>query len=78
MQTGAGRRLRKAYGESSFPEPALKQQMRSHLHILVTDGGFALNGTFYVLPKVSLSGLEQLFRHRVLKMMLRSGLVTHQ
>jgi hypothetical protein len=22
-----------------------------HLHILVTDGGFAPNGTFYVLPK---------------------------
>jgi hypothetical protein len=39
-----------------------------HLHILVTDGGLAPNGTFYVLPKVSLSGLEQLFRHRVLKM----------
>jgi hypothetical protein len=39
-----------------------------HLHILVTDGGLAPNGTFYVLPKVSLSGLEQLFRHRVLNM----------
>ena len=49
-----------------------------HLHILVTDGGFAPHGTFYVLPKVSLSGLEQLFRHRVLKMMLRAGLVTPQ
>jgi len=47
-----------------------------HLHILVTDGGFGPNGTFYVLPKVSLAGLEQLFRHRVLKMMLRTGLVT--
>ena len=47
-----------------------------HLHILVTDGGFGLNGTFYVLPKVSLFGLEQLFRHRVLKMMLRAGLIT--
>ena len=49
-----------------------------HLHILVTDGGFGLNGTFYVLPKVSLFGLEQLFRHRVLKMMLRAGLITPQ
>ena len=46
-----------------------------HLHILVTDGGFAADGTFYVLPKVSLAGLEQLFRHRVLKMMLREGLI---
>ena len=47
-----------------------------HLHVLVTDGGFAADGTFYVLPKVSLSGMEQLFRHRVLKMMLRQGLIT--
>jgi len=45
---------------------------------LATDGGFGPNGTFYVLPKVSLSGLEQLFRHRVLKMMLRAGLITPQ
>jgi hypothetical protein len=37
------------------------------LHVLVTDGGFAADGTFTVLPKVSLSGMEQLFRHRVLK-----------
>ena len=48
-----------------------------HFYILVTDGGFGPNGTFYVLPKVSLSGLEQLFRHRVLKMMLRAGLTPH-
>jgi hypothetical protein len=49
-----------------------------HLHVLVTDGGFAADGTFYVLPKVSLSGMEQLFRHRVLKMMLRQGLITSE
>ena len=47
-----------------------------HLHVLVTDGGFTADGTFTVLPKVSLSGMEQLFRHRVLKMMLRQGLIT--
>jgi hypothetical protein len=29
-----------------------------HLHILVTDGGFAPNGASYVLPKVSLSGFD--------------------
>jgi hypothetical protein len=46
-----------------------------HLHVLTTDGGFTANGVFHVLPKVSLSGMEQLFRHRVLKMLLAEGLI---
>ena len=44
----------------------------------MTDGGFAADGTFCVLPKVRLSGMEQLFRHRVLKMMLREGLINQE
>jgi len=46
-----------------------------HLHILTTDGGFTANGVFHVLPKVSLSRMEQLFRHRALKMLLAEGLI---
>jgi hypothetical protein len=44
-----------------------------HIHALVTDGGFTPGGTFHVLPKVSLAGMEQLFRHRVLRMLLDRG-----
>ena len=57
------------------------EAQRSRCHPDTTassDGGFGPNGTFCSLPIVSLSGLEQLFRHRVLKMMLRTGLITSQ
>jgi hypothetical protein len=46
-----------------------------HLHVLATDGGFTAHGLFHVLPKVSLSHMEQLFRHQVLKMLLSEGLI---
>ena len=44
-----------------------------HIHALVTDGGFTAGGTFHVLPKISLSGMERLFRRRVLLMLLEKG-----
>jgi len=34
---------------------------------------FAANGWFYVLPKIDLEKLEEMFRHRVLKMLLQEG-----
>jgi hypothetical protein len=44
-----------------------------HLHAIVSDGLFAPNGWFYVLPKIDLKKLEALFRHHVLKMLMREG-----
>jgi hypothetical protein len=44
-----------------------------HLHALVTDGGFTPTGTLHVLPKVSLTGTEELFRHRALGFLLSRG-----
>jgi hypothetical protein len=42
-----------------------------HLHALVTDGMFTSAGWFVAFPKIDLSTLERLFRHRVLRMLLR-------
>jgi len=41
-----------------------------HLHALVADGLFSPGGMFYVAPKVSTKPLEQLFRARVIKMLV--------
>jgi hypothetical protein len=46
-----------------------------HLHALVSEGGFSSSGAFHVMPRISLSRMEQLFRHRVLKMLLNEGLI---
>jgi hypothetical protein len=42
-----------------------------HLHALVTDGAFSPAGWFVAFPRIDLSALERLFRHRVLQMLLR-------
>jgi len=42
-----------------------------HLHALVTDGVFTRAGWFVAFPKIDLSALERLFRHRVLRLLLR-------
>ncbi len=42
-----------------------------HLHCLVTDGCFIPNGWFHVLPEIDVKKLEELFRHKVFKMLLR-------
>ncbi len=47
-----------------------------HLHILVSDGCFHENGMFSVSPAVDTKALEQIFRHKVLKMLLEMGKIT--
>jgi hypothetical protein len=42
-----------------------------HLHALVTDGVFTPAGWFVAFPKIDLYTLEHLFRHRVLRLLLR-------
>jgi hypothetical protein len=49
-----------------------------HLHIIVADGLFLLNGSFYVMPKVDLKPLQELFRASVLKMLLREGRIDEE
>jgi hypothetical protein len=46
-----------------------------HLHAVATDGTFQSTGRFHVLPKVDLERLEELFRHRVLKLLQREGCI---
>jgi len=47
-----------------------------HLHVMATDGGFTPDGAFHPLPTMSLAPIEELFRHRVLGMLRRKGLLT--
>jgi hypothetical protein len=44
-----------------------------HLHILCSDGVFCPRGVFRVAAKFNLKDLEQLFRHKVLRMLLARG-----
>jgi hypothetical protein len=44
-----------------------------HLHALVADGLFVRSGLFYVLPDVSLTPLEELFRARLLTFLAPKG-----
>ncbi|MCP3890802.1 MAG: hypothetical protein GY702_18310 [Desulfobulbaceae bacterium] len=46
-----------------------------HLHALVADGLFLESGYFYVMPKVDLCPLRELFRAHVLKMLKKEGLI---
>ncbi len=46
-----------------------------HLHALVADGVFMPNGMFYVAPKARTRPLEQLFRARVIKMLVEEDLL---
>ncbi len=39
----------------------------------MTDGGFTPVGVLHVLPGVSLAGMEELFRHRVLQLLMDKG-----
>ena len=52
--------------------------LHPHLHVMATDGGFTPDGVFHPLPTMSLAPLEDLFRHRVLKMLMRKSLVTSE
>ncbi len=46
-----------------------------HLHGLVADGLFLESGYFFVMPKVDLRPLRELFRAYVLKMLKKEGLI---
>jgi hypothetical protein len=43
---------------------------------MATDGAFTPEGVFHPLPTLSLAPIEELFRHRVFKMLTRKGLLT--
>jgi hypothetical protein len=45
-----------------------------HIHALVADGLFMDNGTFYVMPKVDLKPLAELFRANILRYASQRGL----
>ena len=47
-----------------------------HLHVLCTDGCFYGNGMFRVAPIFELKHLEEIFRHKVFKMLLSKGKIT--
>jgi hypothetical protein len=46
-----------------------------HLHALVADGLFLESGYFFVMPKVDLRPLREIFRALVLKMLKKEGLI---
>lgn len=47
-----------------------------HLHILCRDGCFSGSGMFCVAPLFELKHLEEIFRHKVFKMLLSKGKIT--
>jgi len=47
-----------------------------HLHVLITDGCFHKSGMLNVAPAIDTRALEQLFRHKVLKLLLLHGRIT--
>jgi hypothetical protein len=50
-----------------------------HLHILAVDGCFKENGTFYAAAEdLDASILEPLFRHKILSMLKKRGLITER
>ncbi len=49
-----------------------------HLHCLVTDGCFMPNGWFHVLPEIDVQKLEDLFRHKVFKMLLKEKKISRE
>ena len=46
------------------------------MHILVSDGCFHKNGIFSVSPAIDANALEQIFRHKVLKILLAKCKIT--
>ena len=49
-----------------------------HLHAVAADGLFARSGTFYVLPRRSLKPLEELFRVKVIRLLVDEGLLAER
>ena len=44
-----------------------------HVHVLLADGLFRENGVFYVMPKIDINPLGELFRANILKMLKKEG-----
>ncbi|MDF1614049.1 transposase [Desulfurivibrio dismutans] len=44
-----------------------------HVHVLLADGLFRESGVFYVMPKVDLAPLAEMFRAKVLAMLKKEG-----
>jgi len=44
-----------------------------HLHVLLADGLFQENGVFFVMPKIDIKPLVEIFRANVLKMLRKEG-----
>ncbi len=49
-----------------------------HLHALVSDGCFGAGGKFYRLPMLPSKKIEQLFAHKVFRMLLDEGLIKEE
>jgi hypothetical protein len=47
-----------------------------HLHVLISDGCFHKSGLLTVAPAIDTHALEQLFRHKILKLLLSEGRIT--
>jgi Putative transposase len=46
-----------------------------HIHAIVADGLFRRNGVFYEMPKTGLKPLAELFRARLLKLLVKEGVI---
>ena len=53
-------------------------ETNSHLHILVTDGCFWGDDNFTVAPSFEIKQIEEVFRHKVFKMLLSKGKITQE
>ena len=49
-----------------------------HLHVLCSDGCFYGEGLFRVAPRFTTKPMEELFRHRVFKMLLSKDKITEE
>lgn len=49
-----------------------------HLHVLVANGVFAADGSFILAPDFHAGQIQEIFRHKVLKMLLTKGLITRE
>lgn len=47
-----------------------------HLNVLISDGCFHKSGMLTVAPAIDTHALEQLFRHKILKLLLSEGRIT--
>ena len=50
-------------------------QWHPHIHSIVADGLFRENGVFYVMPKIDISPLTELFLANVQSMLKKEGLI---